>query len=114
MAAAAEMYVQELFTSGAPKAQATAALAGVAFFSPLHSPALRMARKLLKGSARFEPSQQRPPMPAFLAYLIAHIWAQQGHLDRAVAILLAFDAYLRVSELVGINVADIDRTHRSG
>lgn len=107
MSTAAEMYVQHLFDNGAPKSHASAMVCGVSYFTPLFSAALKVARKQLVGWSKFEPSKQRPPMPAVLVYIIAYIWAQRGHLDRAVAILLAFDAYLRVSELVSIRLQHI-------
>ena len=107
MSKAAETYVQHLFDTGAPKAHATAMVCGIAFFTPLFGASLKVARKQLVGWNKFEPSKQRPPMPAVVVYVIAYIWATRGHFDRAVAILLAFDAYLRVSEVVGIRLQHV-------
>ena len=78
MSTAAEMYVQNLFDSGAPKSHASAMVCGVSYFTPLFSAALKVARKQLVGWSKFEPSKQRPPMPRRSSCTLLRIYGRSG------------------------------------
>lgn len=61
----------------------------------------------LQGWARLRPSVSRPPLTWPLATFFAVTMAANGYGDGAVATLVAFDAFLRISEFTALRVADV-------
>ena len=100
-------YIQHLYDTNMPRSHATAALYGCLFFYPILSDHVALAKRALKGWGRVEPSVQRPPMPWVVAQVIAARWMLHGHRAYAVALLLGFDCYFRVSELCGIKLRHV-------
>lgn len=111
-----ERYIQHLWGTRAPRSHATNAVFGLSFFFSFCRDALAGPRRLLKGWECLEPSARRPPIPFTVVQLLALRWAAQARHDLAIGVLLAFECYLRPSELCDIYLADISwaRTVRHG
>ena len=102
-----DTYIQHLYDTNMPRSHATAALYGCLFFYPVLRDHVALAKRALKGWGRIEPTVQRPPMPWVVAQVIAARWMLHGHRAYAVALLLGFDCYFRVSELCGIQLRHV-------
>lgn len=84
-----------------------AAKAGVAFVLPQARQNLPVTSQALLGWKRLVPPEPRPPMTWKVALVVAYTMATMGDLDFAIGSLLAFEGYLRVGELVDLQVADV-------
>lgn len=77
----------------------------------LHFPQLKGKLELthtsLVGWLKQVPFQQTPVCPWEIAALMSRALCRQGHLGASVAIILAFDCYLRVGELTGLRAQDV-------
>jgi integrase len=102
-----DSYIQHLYDTNKPQSHASNALYGSLFFYPILRDHVTLAKRALNGWQRLEPFRQRPPMPWVIAQVIATRWMLQGHRDYAIALLLGFDCYFRVSELCGIRLSAI-------
>src|SRR5690348_13939802 len=65
----------------------------------------------LRGRQRLAPGASYPPLTWHLACRIALQLVLQGNRPAAVAVLLSFDGYLRISECVGLDVTDVALPH---
>ena len=74
---------------------------------PEASGALPLSRKSVKGWLRLQPPKPYAPMPLHLALASAVLRALAGDFGTAVAILVGFDCWLRISELANLHVSDI-------
>jgi integrase len=68
---------------------------------------LPISQRCMRGWARSTPSTSHPPLPWELTVALACLLAHWGFRGPAVAMLLAFDCYLRVSEITGLRVCDV-------
>ncbi len=68
---------------------------------------LLASAKALTGWSNEVPPQQRPPCPYPLALLLVNSYQKERNLQMATLSLLAFDCFLRISEVLGITRADI-------
>lgn len=93
--------------SGRNKQGALNAIYGVYFLWPEYRHSLRRSEQLLRGWNRLAPPVSHPPLTWPLTVLIAITLAKNGQVDAAIATLVAFDALLRCSELVGLLVTDV-------
>ena len=83
------------------------ALAAILLWLPEASGALPLSRRSLKGWLRLQPPKPYPPMPLHLALAAADLRAVVGDFGTAVALLVGFDCWLRISELANLSVSDI-------
>ena len=67
-------------------------------------PGLRRARK---GWSELEPTHHHSPLPYDWMRLLSLWFACHGHRREAMGLLVGFDGYLRVSELLGLTAADV-------
>ena len=72
---------------------------------------LRGSEGLLAAWQRLVPFVSHPPLTWPLTVAIARTMAAHGYPECAIAALVAFDAMLRVGELVAINVRDVSLPH---
>lgn len=102
-------YIERLHSQGSPFDYASHAVHGVAFHRPeLRGPmSLPTARQCLRGWARTRTTTSHPPLTWELTVVLAATMAKAGNHGPAVAILLAFDCYLRVGELTRLRCCDI-------
>ena len=101
------VFIQFSYDSSTPYAYASHALHAVAFFRPESKPALFVSRQCLRGWERIKRTVSHPPLTWELTVLIAVSMARSGYHGPAVAVLVAFDCYLRVGELTSIRARDV-------
>jgi integrase len=95
-------HVYELH-DGKCRHKASNALFGLKQLLPeLDSRALPISAACCKGWEKDKPSVPYPPLTWELTVVIAYSMALRGHLRMAVATLLGFDCFLRISELLGL------------
>ena len=101
------VYLQHAYDSGRPFGSTTKALHAVVFYRPDLKRSLYFARQCLKGWARVRKSESYPPLTWELTVAIACTMASSGYHGPAVAMLVGFDCYLRVSELTALRLKDV-------
>ena len=104
-------FVHHVYDTGGSKATATCALFGCIMITPSIKSDMPLTRRSLRGWTRKHPPKPYPPLTWDLTVLIAVRILRQGHRRAAIGVLLAFDCYLRIGELVGLrhsDIADID------
>jgi len=93
------------------------ALFGVEHYLPTLEKKLRMARRSLTWT-NLRPPVSHPPITYGLTCLLAAELDRMGHPGAAVAILVGFDCYLRISEIGGMRIMDVamimERDYRLG
>ena len=77
------------------------------FFCPELSQKLLLSNKSLRGWEKLAPSQQYVPFPFELAMGTAYQLFRRGKVAMAVGMILQFDAYLRVGELIALRKRQI-------
>lgn len=100
-------YIQHLFDTGQPFHLASCAVFGVQHHAPWMAQHLAASKLALKGWHRLQPSESHPPLTWELTCLLAVWLAIRGERDAALALLLGFDCYLRISEILGLTVRDV-------
>jgi hypothetical protein len=126
-------YVQYLFNVHSNRSYAGHTIHGIAFFFPqFPAHALHTATRCLRGWEKIAPSIQRLPMPYTLMWCITFMCItitpqclfqqhrittyQQQQIQKctpqflfqlAISIVLSFDCYLRISEMLNLRVSDI-------
>ena len=95
-------YFDYSYSVGGSYTYATYALNGLCFHSPSLRGQLVESKRRLKGWEKLKKSTSHPPITWELAVLMAVVLAKSGFYSEAVGILLSFDCYLRVGELVSI------------
>ena len=106
-------YIHFLFRAGEPASAARMALYGLVHREclTLKDPnEMQIARAALRGFGVAAPTKQRDPMPWEAVVLLATYLAQLQDplaLDVGRALVVAFDGYLRPSEVVGIKGCDV-------
>ncbi len=100
-------YIQHLYDTGRPFHLAACAVFGLQHHSPWLAQRLASAKLALKGWHRLRPSESHPPLTWELTCLLSAWMAMQGEHDAALAMLVGFDCYLRISEILGLKVQDV-------
>ena len=83
------------------------AVFGVEHFLPSLQKKMVLGRRSIEGWNNLRPPTPHPPITYALACLVAAELSRMGHPGAAVAVLLAYDCYLRISELGDLRVCDI-------
>jgi hypothetical protein len=83
------------------------AKAGLCLFIPSLRGQLVYTSQALKGWRNLVPSKSYPPVTWNVALVIAYALRCRGLEEMAIAVLLSFEDYLRVSELMGLSVSDV-------
>ena len=80
---------------------------GILLYCPEARHSLPFSQRVLAGWDKRHPSTQNLPCPYELVLAFAEHFLIQRDLECAVLVLLAFDSYLRVSELLGLTPAQV-------
>jgi integrase len=99
-------YFLHLYTSGLSKNEAAHALYGLDMMIPGIRTSLVLSRRSLRGFNRLVPSFARPPISWHISIAIALWLTFRGKYDIAIGMLLSFDCYLRINELLSLVVDD--------
>ena len=100
-------FLQYGYSTGMPFAYAANTLHCAVWYRPELRRLLPVTRQCLKGWERVRPTQSYPPLTWELTVLLASSLLRSGYHGPAISLLLAFDCYLRVSELLGLRRCDI-------
>jgi integrase len=107
------VYIQHSYDTASPFTYAAHALHAVVYHRPDLKARMFVSRQCLKGWERVKKSTSHPPLTWELTVAIACTLARSGFHAPAVAMLLAFDCYLRVGELTRLRLRDIVMPHDS-
>jgi integrase len=102
-------YFHNLFVSqqGMGKGQAQMTFSGVLMHLPLLKQHLHLSSLSLRGWKRLIPAQPYPPLTWELSCAIAVRLCLDGHFLAGVGVLLAFDCFLRIGELLALRYEDV-------
>jgi integrase len=101
------VYIQHSYDTASPFTYAAHALHAVIYHRPDLKARLFISRQCLTGWERVKKSVSHPPLTWELTVVIACTLARSGFHAPAVAMLVAFDCYLRVGELTRIRLRDV-------
>jgi integrase len=104
---ALSMYMAALYNATGSKAAGNMALYGVLFYRPSARTHMHISTGVMRGWSRLVPSVSHPPLTWPLAVLIAATMARRLRLDAAMATLVGFDCFLRISEYVAFHIEDV-------
>lgn len=104
-------YFLYLFNSGVGKAVPSQTLCGLDMYIPGIKQFLPYSRRALRGYQSLKPSSSRPPMPWTVCLVIAFWLARKGKTSMAIAVLVSFDCYLRIGEMLQLTKADVAMNH---
>ena len=99
-------YFHELLEQGLGPNKAVCCYYGLVMLSPGLKYSLPVAKQALVGYKNLVPSVAYPPLRRQLVHLLAVDLHKRGKRDMALAVLLAFESLLRISEVVGLHVTD--------
>jgi integrase len=99
-------YIHFLYESGMGKSEATCAIYAAVMVIPVLKAHLHLSRMALRGWHRLHPSQSYPPLTWELTVAIASRVRSQSPVA-SIGLLLAFDCYLRLGELLSLRRSDI-------
>ena len=103
-------YCHVAYTDGHPsKGAVEKALAGVEHWLPEFKP-LPLTRRCVRGWGKLRPPQPAAPFPRDLVWACATLACLSGDVAVGVAMLVAYDCWLRISEISGITAADVHDT----
>ena len=100
-------YFHELYSSGEGVQKGVNTYYGITMCLPRAKGKMNAALLSLRGWRRIQPSTPRPPLTWNLTTVMAIRMVWMGRPEAAIATLLAFDCYLRISEFCGLRVADV-------
>lgn len=100
-------YIHDLYEEGGSKGTAVNAVYGVIMFLPHYRKCLPTAVLCLKGWNRKHPPVPYPPLSWNLTVAIAARLRRRVDPVMALGVLLAFDCYLRIGELLGLCKEDV-------
>lgn len=101
------VYIQHSYDTSSPFTYASHALHAVIHHRPDVKAHMFISRQCLKGWERTKEVSSHPPLTWELTVAIACTLARSGFHGPAVAMLVAFDCYLRVGELTRLRLRDI-------
>lgn len=100
-------YMLDLWLNDRSKVDASCTMYGLDMLIPGVRSHLPLSRRSLRGFNRLVPSISRPPMPWPVAVAMAMWLSFRGRGAIAIGILLSFDCYLRIGELLQLVTTDI-------
>jgi len=100
-------YIQHIYDNDGFYSHAQLAVSGLKYLRQGLKNLLPRSERALKAWKLSEPPMQHAPLPQPVVFVLALHWARMGRLDYALAVLLAFDCYLRVGELVALQVSQV-------
>jgi hypothetical protein len=105
-------YFEHLYSQNDSYSNATCTLYGLCLLFPkLYDRTQLCESKLrLKGWRRLQPSTSYPPLTWEICCALSSIMVLSGQPEHALATLLSFDCYLRISEFSNLTISDILHT----
>jgi integrase len=102
-------YVEHVHINDGKLYQVSNLMNALHFYMPRCKGQLLLTQQLVKGWKKQQLQQKvyRKPLTRELTTVLAVSLLKSGHVQAAVATLLAFDCYLRVSELCNIRICDV-------
>lgn len=100
-------YIHDLYFAGGSLHSASNALSALGIHLPESCGHMLSSSRALKGWRRLKPPKPWPPMTYPIAVSVAVSLSGAGFLREAIGVLLAFECYLRVGELVGLRREDV-------
>lgn len=102
-------YMESLYQNKIPNGKQIAAdtLFGIIRRYPHTKLSFPLSRQSLKGFQKLIPSISHTPLTYYTCIAMASVLSKSGYLDRAVALLLMFHCYLRISEMINLYISDI-------
>ena len=100
-------YIHDLYEEGGSKGTAVNAVYGVIMYLPHYRKQLPTAALCLKGWCRKHPPVSYPPLSWNLTVAIAARLRRRVNPVMAIGVLLAFDCYLRIGELLDLRKEDV-------
>ena len=101
------LYLHDLYSTGGGKQAGKNAVFGVIHYLPFARGKLHYSLRSLRGWERSAPSVPHPPMSFSALVVIAVSLAGERRIAMAVGALVAFDCFLRVSELTALLKEDV-------
>lgn len=98
-------YAEHVYTSGQPGYRVKKLVAALELEDPLTTDKWVRLGAAAAGFRKLEESTPWPPLPAELTFAAAVILYSWGKKQSAIALLLSFHCYLRISEAVGLTKA---------
>ena len=93
---------------GRGKSRLHNAIYGVEHFLPRFQGLLKLARRSEVGWRFLRPPKSHSPINWALTCMMGQHLASKGHVGAGVAVLTGFDCYLRISEIEGIRLCDLE------
>lgn len=100
-------YIHELYEEGAGKTSASMTLYGILMLVPNLKGKVPKSTQAVKGWHKQVPGRTYPPLTWELAVTIATQLSRAGAFRAAVGVVLAFDCFLRISELCNLLREDV-------
>jgi len=100
-------FIQHLYDTGKPQDLAKNAVYGVQHHCPWLAHQLGASKLALRGWKRLKPSVSHPPLTWEITCLLATWMAMRAQHDAALAMLVGFDCYLRIGELLSLRLMDV-------
>jgi hypothetical protein len=100
-------YIDSLYAAGSSLALAKETFYGLLFFCPIMKYSMPESDVRLRGWSRLHPPVSRPPLTWEITVVMAVTMAKSGYGEYGLATLLAFDAYLRISEFTCLAIVDV-------
>lgn len=101
------LYLQYLYDTGQSFHLGSCAVFGLQHTVPWMAHHLNGSKLALKGWHRSSPSVSHPPLTWELTCLLSVWMAVRGEFDAALMMLVGFDCYLRIGELMNLMVQDV-------
>ena len=101
------IYLHHLHKTNRGKGQASNTVYGILSLVPHLKPHLLLAQLSLRGWNKLAPARSYPPLTLELTFTIALNLVIHNQLRAAIATLLAFDCFLRISEFLDLRRCDI-------
>ncbi len=101
-------YIENLYEGGYSKDLASRTVHGLAWANPQWGQSVRHALPLawssLAGRNRLDPGMSIPPAPVDVVLAIAHVMLECGHPNSGLAVLLMFEGYFRIGEVLSLRL----------
>lgn len=104
---ALSFYLAHLSVEGESRSRADSTYYGVIFYRPDLKYDLPYSYGVLAGWTKTTPPQSHPPLTWPITVLISMTLASNGFKSEALATLVAFDGFLRISEFINLRLGDV-------
>lgn len=100
-------YINLQYSKGESKSACANTVFGMIHLLPSLKLQLNGAMRSLKGWGKLEPTIHKPPITWEVTCTVATTMIKAGHIDAAIATLVGFQGYLRISEIFSLRCNDV-------